>query len=129
MNAIKTLVLFFAVFLVVLLSSLAFTGAGYFLTLMSPFSLFQGTVICLAAAFVFSFIIITFIVSSFLETQQRYMRDYDDEEHDDEYEDADERFSRRFTRSMTIVNPIKTGRNEPCPCGSGKKYKYCCGKN
>jgi len=23
----------------------------------------------------------------------------------------------------------KTGRNEPCPCGSGKKYKHCCGKN
>ncbi len=22
----------------------------------------------------------------------------------------------------------KTGRNEPCPCGSGKKYKRCCGK-
>jgi hypothetical protein len=21
---------------------------------------------------------------------------------------------------------MKTGRNEPCPCGSGKKYKYCC---
>lgn len=20
----------------------------------------------------------------------------------------------------------KIGRNEPCPCGSGKKYKYCC---
>ncbi|MBS3788940.1 SEC-C domain-containing protein, partial [Candidatus Bipolaricaulota bacterium] len=19
------------------------------------------------------------------------------------------------------------GRNDPCPCGSGKKYKYCCG--
>jgi len=23
----------------------------------------------------------------------------------------------------------KTGRNDPCPCGSGKKYKNCCGKN
>lgn len=23
----------------------------------------------------------------------------------------------------------KTGRNEPCPCGSGKKYKKCCLKN
>jgi preprotein translocase subunit SecA len=23
----------------------------------------------------------------------------------------------------------KTGRNEPCPCGSGKKYKHCCGRN
>jgi len=25
-------------------------------------------------------------------------------------------------------NP-KVGRNDPCPCGSGKKYKYCCGRN
>ncbi|HWW64228.1 MAG TPA: SEC-C metal-binding domain-containing protein, partial [Sphingomonadaceae bacterium] len=23
----------------------------------------------------------------------------------------------------------KTGRNQPCPCGSGKKYKRCCGLN
>jgi len=23
----------------------------------------------------------------------------------------------------------KVGRNEPCPCGSGKKYKHCCGKH
>lgn len=32
------------------------------------------------------------------------------------------------------VEPIKAekqevGRNDPCPCGSGKKYKKCCGKN
>ena len=30
-------------------------------------------------------------------------------------------------------NPVKAGkkigRNDPCPCGSGKKYKNCCGKN
>ncbi len=25
--------------------------------------------------------------------------------------------------------PAKTGRNEPCPCGSGKKFKKCCGAN
>ncbi|MCI6277572.1 MAG: SEC-C domain-containing protein, partial [Clostridium sp.] len=23
----------------------------------------------------------------------------------------------------------KVGRNDPCPCESGKKYKKCCGKN
>jgi len=23
----------------------------------------------------------------------------------------------------------KVGRNDPCPCGSGKKYKKCCGIN
>ncbi len=28
-----------------------------------------------------------------------------------------------------IVKPKKIGRNDPCPCGSGKKYKYCCGRN
>lgn len=28
----------------------------------------------------------------------------------------------------TIVKEEKIGRNDPCPCGSGKKYKKCCGK-
>ena len=32
--------------------------------------------------------------------------------------------------STTIVNTQpKVGRNDPCPCGSGKKYKKCCGAN
>ena len=31
-------------------------------------------------------------------------------------------------RSMIVVKGKKIGRNDPCPCGSGKKYKFCCGK-
>ena len=32
--------------------------------------------------------------------------------------------------NKTVVNEgPKIGRNDPCPCGSGKKYKNCCGKN
>ncbi len=31
--------------------------------------------------------------------------------------------------SGTVVKGKKIGRNEPCPCGSGKKYKLCCGRN
>ena len=31
--------------------------------------------------------------------------------------------------SRTAVKQNTVGRNEPCPCGSGKKYKKCCGKN
>lgn len=27
---------------------------------------------------------------------------------------------------LPIRNPVKIGRNDPCPCGSGKKYKKCC---
>ena len=28
-----------------------------------------------------------------------------------------------------LLKPQKTGRNDPCPCGSGKKYKKCCGRS
>ena len=31
-------------------------------------------------------------------------------------------------KSGTIVKGAKIGRNDPCPCGSGKKYKKCCGR-
>ena len=30
--------------------------------------------------------------------------------------------------SGTVVKEKKVGRNDPCPCGSGKKYKHCCGR-
>ena len=30
-------------------------------------------------------------------------------------------------KSISQINK-KVKRNEPCPCGSGKKYKKCCGK-
>ncbi len=34
---------------------------------------------------------------------------------------------KRIVRKPVVVQKI--GRNEPCPCGSGKKYKKCCGAN
>ena len=33
-----------------------------------------------------------------------------------------------YNRSQIVVKGDKVGRNDPCPCGSGKKYKKCCGK-
>jgi uncharacterized protein YecA (UPF0149 family) len=33
-----------------------------------------------------------------------------------------------YNRSKIVVKGDKVGRNDPCPCGSGKKYKKCCGK-
>ncbi len=40
-----------------------------------------------------------------------------------------------ITALEILLNPVKTkiaeekvGRNDPCPCGSGKKFKKCCGK-
>jgi uncharacterized protein len=49
-----------------------------------------------------------------------YLMDVQDQMLDDEFEEA--------RRALTIAtNPNRSvGRNDPCPCGSGKKYKKCC---
>ena len=42
-----------------------------------------------------------------------------------------EKFSNKGNEEGTKPKPVrskKIGRNDPCPCGSGKKYKQCCGK-
>ena len=38
-------------------------------------------------------------------------------------------FEREKVFYRTARSTKKVGRNEPCPCGSGKKYKKCCGKS
>ena len=38
-------------------------------------------------------------------------------------------YDAEFPKPETVINAEKkVGRNEPCPCGSGKKFKKCCGK-
>ena len=48
----------------------------------------------------------------------------------DEIFDADTRHKLFIEqkKSGTVVVGKKVGRNDLCPCGSGKKYKFCCGK-
>ncbi len=43
-------------------------------------------------------------------------------------EDKRKELYREQKLSMTVVKPDKVYPNDPCPCGSGKKYKKCCGK-
>ena len=35
---------------------------------------------------------------------------------------------KEYRESTMVRNENKVGRNDACPCGSGKKYKKCCGK-
>ena len=44
-------------------------------------------------------------------------------------EDTRKQLYKKQKLSGTIVKGKKIGRNDPCPCGSGKKYKNCCGRN
>ena len=44
-------------------------------------------------------------------------------------EDTKKALYKEQRSSTTIVKDPKVYPNDPCPCGSGKKYKKCCGKN
>ncbi len=37
-------------------------------------------------------------------------------------------YQKRTARTAAPLKPKTPGRNDPCPCGSGKKYKRCCGR-
>jgi hypothetical protein len=54
--------------------------------------------------------------------------EYDDDEMDSFYPEVPAEFNDRMPEPpRSIVNQTpKVGRNDPCPCGSGKKYKKCC---
>ncbi|QOY89767.1 HEAT repeat domain-containing protein [Paludibaculum fermentans] len=52
----------------------------------------------------------------------------DDEEHDHDHEGHDHTHTHApAVTPLETVRTEKIGRNDPCPCGSGKKYKKCCG--
>ncbi|MBQ8816510.1 MAG: SEC-C domain-containing protein [Lachnospiraceae bacterium] len=44
-------------------------------------------------------------------------------------EDRQKELYKEQKSSTTIVKEAKVYPNDPCPCGSGKKYKKCCGRN
>ena len=44
-------------------------------------------------------------------------------------EDKKKALYREAKKANTGIKGKIVGRNDPCPCGSGKKYKFCCGKN
>jgi len=44
------------------------------------------------------------------------------------YETGDRDGAERYERLLKALEAKRVGRNDPCPCGSGKKYKKCCGR-
>lgn len=43
-------------------------------------------------------------------------------------EEKRKEIQKKYRESKIVRNDQKIGRNDPCPCGSGKKYKKCCGR-
>lgn len=115
------------------------TGLGVLLARFLPLSIFEAsllTLISLLALFYAVWRVAAAFVSSPLSLPLDDDEDDEwDEEADEENDDDEPLDERDFVPSIPRWRqPIKraeyskVGRNDPCPCGSGKKYKYCHGK-
>ncbi len=61
----------------------------------------------------------------FYKKTERY---YDDHDEEDDLDGEIQPFDHSLNNNVAFLKkPPKIGRNEPCPCGSGLKYKRCCG--
>ena len=98
----------------------AFVGIGALLAQWLPMSLFQASVLAIAATATIALIIQAFM------TMMRLHMDHDCLDDDFGWEPFAEDEDVHAPR--TIASPSKIGRNQPCPCGSGKKFKLCCGQ-
>jgi hypothetical protein len=103
------------------------SGLGVILAWIFPITPFQGTLLHLV---LFSLAIVFIGVSLLFERIRDTFWATADEE-DDLDEEVD--FLDRNGSSSKVQRPLpprrelaKVGRNDPCPCGSGKKYKFCC---
>jgi hypothetical protein len=119
----------------VIVSTCIFIGIGYGLSCVFPLSLFQGALLSIGASFVivFSISATAIIIQITRHTPLEYMDDEFDEDLEDEFDDNDDNYDDDdiedpHNRHPVVENTVKIGRNMLCPCGSGLKYKRCCGK-
>ena len=126
-TALLALALLTGLGIIAFLISLGLTGLGVLLSWIFPLTPFQGTLVhlvlfSLALAFIGVTLLFERIKDLFWSTA---------DEGDDLNEEVD--FMPLEGRGSSLQRPLpprrepaKIGRNDPCPCGSGKKYKFCC---
>lgn len=141
---VVALILVVAVGAAVLVSSA--TGLGVLLTRFLPLSVFEASLLTLVSLLAILYVVWR-VVAAFASTSTSspFDEDEDDEWDEDDESDEDEEEEEeddeappdkqafipsipRWRQPIKRVEYDKVGRNDPCPCGSGKKYKYCHGK-
>jgi len=121
--------------LAVIVSTFLFLGVGYIFSVILPLSLFENAVLAIGSTFVLAFSIAAIAIFIQISRYGLFIprnqldEEFEEDEYEDEDEDDDEYEDESALDSQLVAkNAAKIGRNEPCPCGSGLKYKRCCGK-
>lgn len=125
-TALLTLALLIGLGVVIFLISLGLTGLGVLLSWIYPLTPFQGMVLHLV---LFSLAITLISLTLLCERIKETFWSGTEEEPLEEFVDlADPHGVQTSPREQRPVRRLesKVGRNEPCPCGSGRKYKFCC---
>jgi len=121
----------------VIVLTFLFIGVGYILSIILPLSLFEGAVLAIGSSFILAFSIAAISIGQQVSRYGFYIPrnnlDGEDDEDDFDEEDESEEYEKYESGNVpnqqrTAGNTAKIGRNAPCPCGSGLKYKRCCGK-
>lgn len=95
-------------------------GVGYVLSLLLPLTIFELSVLILFSGILLG---VVFIAGALEEVRRdSSWMSVNEEEDDWECEEC------RDARLKESIENAKTRRNDPCSCGSGKKYKHCCMK-
>jgi uncharacterized protein YchJ len=128
MKPISAILLLLALGLIVLMcvATAVFLGFGALLAQWLPLSLFEAAAVAIGATITlvaFLHVIAAIMGAHAVDDFNGDFEDDDEDEDDDEF-DAD--ISNSDTSSPE-PRSSKVGRNDPCPCGSGKKFKRCCG--
>lgn len=108
-------------------------GLGSLLALFLPLSPFEASllsVVAVVGVLAAAWRIIEHI-ARFNVYRPRWADDEEDAEEDDDdledFDEVDEESARRRPPVVHVASSTKIGRNASCPCGSGRKYKRCCG--
>jgi hypothetical protein len=128
------------------LTSLCLAGLAWGLNHLSPLDFWQATLLVTAVGLGVFYLFtqqVGDIVSLSRKDEEELDEEEDWDEEEDEYGDWDEGDWDEDEDDGALLSPRpsglrpqdrpeseipEVGRNEPCPCGSGKKYKYCHGR-
>lgn len=128
-TALLALGLFVGLGVVVFVISLGLTGLGLLLSRFFPITPFEGALIHLV---LFSLAILLMGLTLLFERIKDTLWSRTEEEEEgppedmlDFLENGHSKVSSRQSLPFRRED-AKVGRNDPCPCGSGRKYKFCC---
>lgn len=112
---------------------LAAFGLGKALSLVLPFSVFEASLLSMLALWPALWALWRIVTSSQNDDIRHAWADEQDEDDEVEEESFDEEHDEGegvvwAAPLRPVISTPQLGRNSPCPCGSGRKYKRCCGK-